>query len=889
VARHDSNLRYGKCIVEREIGRGARSVVYLAWHEGLQIPVAVKVMQKECSRDEDRFSERFTREARIAAQLTHTNIVRVYDCGETEDAYYLVLEYVEGESCRDKMDQWGAFDWQRAVQIVRQVADGLRYAASKGIIHRDLKPENIMIDADGVVHLADLGLAKEVTPGQSSATAEGDVLGTPYYMSPEQVRQPGDVDLRSDVYSLGVTLYHMTTGEVPFEAATPFEIMTMHLNEPLTPPDERREDLPEALCGLIMRMMAKAAEDRYQSYDDLIRDMDALLGGQLPALGDGGGPAAAVDGDVASGPVQTAAFVQAPARATRAAPQPLRPVELPVTDANVAAKLFGLLALTAYAMLLVGIYYLIAARLGGLAGVLASVAFLILALAANVAYGVGVYRGWFAAEPEADLDDSLSAALTRMCARLEIPTPRIHVGRRGEDTCYAYSFFSGRGVLFVPAVWVAETGLAPEQAEALLAQGLAALYTGESAMRMLLALPLALAMLGRRAAARIMRLGAGRSVAFTLNLARGVALAGIVVRCVAVAMLFLLPMPAGLLGMLALATEMLVVAFERQAQYVCDAVALKAVEDEAALDGLIVARGLAGLAPHQLLHDMVRAGIGRNCTGEPLSAKEREAWTERIVRHFYNALLVPDAATMARRLFSIAPSAAERLNELAGLPAAGPSLRGVMSLAGRLYGSVIGCPDKSFTNTADLAPAGFAALLGTGAAAANILTLALLGWSATGRVSEAFFALVMTVLAVVLGCAVAPHACRIGRSAGRLGWAAGVAGVSFCVTSALGLCLVPLGNLPGFAQLCGFGLIPFVLVVALSAGLFARFAPALGVDTHRRVYDARSRTAHTMMMLIEDDVPSATQHVRQRSEEPPSHEGVGPPPDEGAEPPPEED
>jgi len=285
MAWSGKQLKYGKCLVEREIGRGARSVVYLAWHEGLQIPVAVKVMKKEYGLEDEHFFERFMREARIAAQLTHTNIVRVYDCGETADEYYLVLEYIEGESCRNKLEQWGPFDWQRAVQIVRQVADALRYAHSKGIIHRDLKPENIMIDSDGNVRLADLGLAKEVAHGPSSATHDGDVLGTPYYMSPEQVKNPAEVDFRSDIYSLGATLYHMATGEVPFEAPTPFEIMTKHLNEPVPPPLGVKPDLPEALNDVILRMMAKEPEDRYQSYDEMVAELDRLLSGTAVTAG----------------------------------------------------------------------------------------------------------------------------------------------------------------------------------------------------------------------------------------------------------------------------------------------------------------------------------------------------------------------------------------------------------------------------------------------------------------------------------------------------------------------------------------------------------------------------------------------------------------------------
>ncbi|MHC4592274.1 MAG: serine/threonine-protein kinase, partial [Planctomycetota bacterium] len=330
MANEEEPQKYGRCLIEREIGRGARSVVYLAWHEGLQIPVAVKVMKKEEEEDDEQFAERFMREARIAAQLTHTNIVRVYDCGETPESYYLVLEYIEGESCKDRMARLGAFAWQDAARIVREVADGLNYAKQKGVIHRDLKPENIMLDSNENSRMADLGLAKEIAPGQASATADGDVLGTPYYMSPEQVRQPGEVDFRSDVYSLGATLYHMATGEVPFEAPTPFEIMTMHLNEPLPPPQQKKPDLPQTLCDIITRAMAKEPAERYQSYEDLLRDLDMLLVSEAPkaagspAVVPEGGPQVAAEEEPAA--ERLAREAEAAARLRR-----IKPGEMPVT------------------------------------------------------------------------------------------------------------------------------------------------------------------------------------------------------------------------------------------------------------------------------------------------------------------------------------------------------------------------------------------------------------------------------------------------------------------------------------------------------------------------------------------------------------------------------
>ncbi len=332
--------RFGKCLLERVIGSGARSTVYLAWHEGLQIPVAVKVMKRVTGPQEAQSTERFVREARIAAQLSHPNIVRVYDCGERGDSCYLVLEYIEGENCRDKLDQWGVFDWQRAVQIIRQVAEGLAYASRKGIIHRDLKPENIMIDNEGNARMADLGLAKEMVTHGSSATQDGDVLGTPYYMSPEQIRQPSDVDFRADIYSLGATLHHMVVGEPPFEAATPFEIMAKHLNEPLPDPRTRRPELSAALCAVIMRCMAKDPKDRYPHYAELIRDLDMLTScaPEEVASAPVSASTAAPRLPAAAPPALAALAASVPAAPERAA---VRPVELPATRVQVRARADG--------------------------------------------------------------------------------------------------------------------------------------------------------------------------------------------------------------------------------------------------------------------------------------------------------------------------------------------------------------------------------------------------------------------------------------------------------------------------------------------------------------------------------------------------------------------
>jgi serine/threonine-protein kinase len=189
------------------------------------------------------------------------------------------MDYVEGPTCRELVEERGRLDWKEAVEIARQVAHGLQYAASKGVIHRDVTPGNIIIDADGTTRITDLGLAKETAADATGLTRSGASLGTPYYMSPEQINSARDVDFRTDIYSLGATLYHMVCGTVPYTGTT-FEVMTKQVREPLPSPKTHVPDLPDALCDVLRKMMAKARSDRYDTYEDLIDDLEKLAAGE---------------------------------------------------------------------------------------------------------------------------------------------------------------------------------------------------------------------------------------------------------------------------------------------------------------------------------------------------------------------------------------------------------------------------------------------------------------------------------------------------------------------------------------------------------------------------------------------------------------------------------
>lgn len=276
--------KVGKCKILRRVGFGATAIVYLARHEGLDMPVAVKILRKELSETKPHFAERFLREARMAARLEHPNMVRVIDCGVENDLHYMVMDYVDGPNCREQLkDEPNGLHWRTATDIIDQAAKGLAYAAERNVIHRDVKPSNLMIDSLGRVRVSDLGLAKLSIKGRVQMTQELHTVGTPNYMSPEQIRSSADLDLRSDIYSLGATFYHLVTGKPPFLGKTSMEVISHHLASPLVPPSELRSDLLPALSSIICKMMAKSPEERYPDYESLRQDLRNVLEGKETA------------------------------------------------------------------------------------------------------------------------------------------------------------------------------------------------------------------------------------------------------------------------------------------------------------------------------------------------------------------------------------------------------------------------------------------------------------------------------------------------------------------------------------------------------------------------------------------------------------------------------
>ncbi len=263
----------GKYQVVENLGRGGMAEVYKAYQETLDRYVAIKVMHSFLA-DEKGFLGRFQREARAMAALNHPNIVGVYDFDVFEGMYYIVMEFVSGGTLKDRIENLAgegeSLPLGAATRVVLEVADALAYAHARGMVHRDIKPGNIMLTEDGRAVLTDFGIAKILSG--PTFTATGAMVGTPAYMSPEQgLGKPGDE--RSDLYALGVLYYQMATGRLPYDADTPLAVILKHVNEPIPTPTDLNDDIPDAIQGAITKAMAKEPEERYQSANELIKEL----------------------------------------------------------------------------------------------------------------------------------------------------------------------------------------------------------------------------------------------------------------------------------------------------------------------------------------------------------------------------------------------------------------------------------------------------------------------------------------------------------------------------------------------------------------------------------------------------------------------------------------
>jgi beta-lactam-binding protein with PASTA domain/predicted Ser/Thr protein kinase len=264
----------GRYRIVRKLGAGGMADVYLAEDQELGRRVAIKILNNRHANDAQ-FIERFRREAKNAAALNHPNIVSIYDRGEAEDTYYIAMEYLDGRTLKELVIGRGPAPVNVAVEYARQILSALRFAHRHGIVHRDIKPHNVLVDREGRVKVTDFGIARA---GTSQMTEAGSIVGTAQYLSPEQARG-GEVDQRSDLYSLGVVLYELLTGQTPFDGDTPVEIAMKHLSATPRPPSQIRRDVPRDLDMVVMRALAKDPDARYQSADEMEADLERALRG----------------------------------------------------------------------------------------------------------------------------------------------------------------------------------------------------------------------------------------------------------------------------------------------------------------------------------------------------------------------------------------------------------------------------------------------------------------------------------------------------------------------------------------------------------------------------------------------------------------------------------
>jgi len=670
----------GRCKLKKRLAEGAMGSVYLAEHATLQIPVAVKVLSKRVLDESPDGALRFVREARIAAKLNHPNIVRVYDCGRQGELYYLVMDYIEGESCRERLTRNGRYDWREAVRIVRAVAQGLKSAAEEGVIHRDIKPDNIMIDARGVPRLTDLGVAKVTLASAASSSVTTSMVGTPYYISPEQARDARNVDLRSDIYSLGATLYHLVCAVPPFDGRNMYEVVNRHMRDPLPSPRARVPELPESLCDVIAKTMAKRPEDRYQSYDELISELTRVLSGEP------------VEAHGAERQLRRMAVLPAADLADLRGGRALSPLHVRPTAVGTAAGLLGYVSLLGFALagltlfqaLAVSVHSLAALVFGGVVG------------GAYVAHVLLRLRpvGELLKDDEEDVARSRFRGIARMLTEpLGMSEPAVYVVRGAATECSSAGLVR-KWVICIPQGVLA--GLDPSDMEgtAMLAREVGRFYHGHSTVLTLLSAPQAVfsclvkpidALCGvaaasssapRRLAAAagalvcVAGLGALAALVLRVWLWAGVAATGFIV-----------------FGLLARNAR-------RYSEHAADTFAAALMANSEPLKMLVAAQALASPRGNaRLLQEAGAEAPGQGAGRDARPTAPPPALVKQVVAHFSENEWRGGLAARACELFVGRAAPARRLNALAGLPKSLPAWPKRLRRALALYGGLLGAED----------------------------------------------------------------------------------------------------------------------------------------------------------------------------------------------------
>ena len=264
----------GRYEIIEEIGKGGMARVYKSRDKALNRYVAVKIL-KEDYKDDKEFVRRFNTEAQAAASLSNPHIVSIYDVGCEDGMYYIVMEYIEGETLKSYIDRVGVIQWRKAAEFSLQICEGIEEAHNNSVIHRDIKPQNIIMTPDGVLKITDFGIARAATQ-VTTTMASNNTIGTAHYLSPEQARG-GYTDERTDIYSMGVVMYEMLTGVLPFDDSTAVAIALKHIQETPTPITEINPDVPKSLEQVVMKAMTKEQNSRYSSITDMISDINKVL------------------------------------------------------------------------------------------------------------------------------------------------------------------------------------------------------------------------------------------------------------------------------------------------------------------------------------------------------------------------------------------------------------------------------------------------------------------------------------------------------------------------------------------------------------------------------------------------------------------------------------
>lgn len=275
------NVIAGRYELIEKIGDGGMAVVYKAKCRVLNRLVAIKILKPDFIEDE-KFINNFRKESLAAASLSHPNIVNIYDVGRESNIYYIVMELVEGETLSEKIQEEGYLDLDEALDITKQIAKGLAAAHKSKIVHRDVKPHNILINAEGIPKIADFGIAKATTDTTIVDKTSETIMGSVHYFSPEQARG-NYMDARTDIYSLGIVLYEMLTGEVPFDGENPVSVALMQINEEMPYPSDINPDIPIEVEDIIFKATEKQAAERYQTASEMIEDIEKFENGDLPA------------------------------------------------------------------------------------------------------------------------------------------------------------------------------------------------------------------------------------------------------------------------------------------------------------------------------------------------------------------------------------------------------------------------------------------------------------------------------------------------------------------------------------------------------------------------------------------------------------------------------